>query len=316
MPSRTWLSTPLAATCVTVLVLAPALSACGGLWYTLPTKTVTATAAPTTTTTSQRDAVEAWWETTRVPAQELRDAMGEIAAATDREDPIAAVGIKCQAQHDAIEQFQQHLPSPDPQLTAQLQKALGDYDAAAEICTTAMENLNLDDLAQVGTRIREGNTYMDNAVKILNSDRGESSNPAPSSPNPSSPSLSANSGDADTAGQQLSRIANDDRPYATENLANRWIPQLSSKKSTEPWTVDPENGVTYDPVRILQEHRQLRQQYPVVKLLWAGAWSTFSNPNFWVTVVGIPFDDSSGAMAWCSSQSLDSDHCTATRLHN
>ena len=59
---------------------------------------------------------------------------------------------------------------------------------------------------------------------------------------------------------------------------------------------------------------QLREQYPDVKLLWAGDWSTFSDPNFWVTVAGITFDDSSSALAWCSSQSLDRDHCTATRL--
>ena len=53
------------------------------------------------------------------------------------------MGIACQAQHDAVEQVQQRMPSPDPDLTAQLQKALSDYSSAATICTTAVENGNL-----------------------------------------------------------------------------------------------------------------------------------------------------------------------------
>lgn len=36
------------------------------------------------------------------------------------------MGIACQEENDAVEQFQQHMPSPDPELTAQLQKALSD----------------------------------------------------------------------------------------------------------------------------------------------------------------------------------------------
>jgi hypothetical protein len=98
------------------------------------------------------------------------------------------MGIACQEEHDAVEQFQQHMPSPDPDLTAQLQKALSDYAAAAAICTTAVENRNLDDFAQGATLLGEANTYMDNAVKILDTDLGESSNSAapqsPSSPGP------------------------------------------------------------------------------------------------------------------------------------
>jgi hypothetical protein len=307
MPSRAWLSAPLAATCATVLVLAPALSACGGFRDAVPTKTVTATAAPTTTPTpSKQDAVRAWHNAVLVPLQEMRDAADKIVGAGEVFD-LTTMGIACQEQRDAVEQVQQHMPSPDPDLTTPLQKALSDYSAANAICTTAIENHNLDDFGQGATFLHEGNTYWDNAAKILATDLGESPNSA-APQNPSSPSQPA------AAVDQLQQLASSDRPYVTANLANRWIPQLSSKSSREPWTVDPENGVTYDPARILQEHRQLRQQYPDVKLLWAGDWSTFSDPNFWVTVAGITFDDSSSALAWCSSQSLDRDHCTAARL--
>jgi hypothetical protein len=308
MGSKAWLG---AAFAVTSVALAPTLSACGGMRDTFPTKTVTATAAPTTTTTtSQRDALRAWHEATLVPAQEVRDAMGKAATAAEAYD-LTSMGIDCQEAHDAVEQFQQHMPSPDPALTAQLQKALSDYNAAAAICTTAVENHNIDDFAQGGTLISEANTYMDNAVKILDTDLGESSSSA-APPSPSSPSIAAKTTDPEAASpQQLPQFAASDRPFVSAQLADRWIPQLSSKRSTQPWTYDSEDGVAYDTVRILQEHRQLRQQYPGVRLLWSGDWSTFSAPNFWVTVVGSTFPESSGALAWCTSHGLDSDHCAA-----
>lgn len=106
--------------------------------------------------------------------------------------------------------------------------------------------------------------------------------------------------------QQLHQIANDDRSFVSAQLADHWVPQLSSKR---PGVVD--SGVVWDNARTLQEHLQLRQRYPNVKLLWSGDWSTFSAPDFWVTVVGITFADSSGPLAWCSSKGFDRDHCAA-----
>lgn len=106
--------------------------------------------------------------------------------------------------------------------------------------------------------------------------------------------------------QQLRQIANDDRSYVSAQLTDRWVPQLSSKR---PGVVD--NGVVWDNARTLQEHLQLRQRYLNVKLLWSGDWSTFSAADFWVTVAGITFADSSGPLAWCRSHGFDRDHCAA-----
>jgi hypothetical protein len=313
--SKAWLGVAFA---VTSVALALTLSACGGIIRDpFPTKTVTATAAPSTTpTVSQQDAVRAWHNAVLVPLQEMRDAADEIVNAA-QDFNLASMGIHCQEQKDAVEQVQQHMPSPDPDLTAQLQKALSDYSAAGAICTTAIENRNLDDFAQGATLLHQGNAYWDNAAKILDSYLGESSNSA-APRSPSSPSVTATTVDpgADSR-QQLERLADSDRPFVKANLAGWWIPQLSSKSSIEPWTHDPEDGGTYDPAQILREHRQLRQKYPgIVRLLWAGDWSTFSAPNFWVTVVADTFPESAGALAWCGSQGLDVDRCTATHLHS
>jgi serine/threonine protein kinase len=106
--------------------------------------------------------------------------------------------------------------------------------------------------------------------------------------------------------QQLWQIANGDRSFVNAQLADRWVPQLSSKR---PGVVD--NGVVWDNTMTLQEHLQLRQRYPDVRLLWSGNWSTFSAPDFWVTVAGITFADSAGALAWCRGHGFDRDHCAA-----
>lgn len=106
--------------------------------------------------------------------------------------------------------------------------------------------------------------------------------------------------------QQLQQLASSDRPFVSAELADRWVPQLSAKR---PGVVD--DGVVWDNARTLQEHLQLRGQYPGVRLLWSGDWSTFSVPDFWVTVVGVVFPGSSGALEWCRSQGFDRDHCEA-----
>lgn len=307
---------------MTSIALAPTLSACAGIRDVIrgavPRETVTATARPTTTTaptTSQRDALRAWRDATLVPAQELSDAAGKIATAGEAFE-LTSMGIACQEEKDAAERFQQHMPSPDPEVNAPLLKALSDYSAAATICTTAVENRNFDDFKQATVLVGEANTYLDDATKILRADLGESSNSsAPQSP---SPSYSIAPVDPEHDGvEQLQRLADSDRSFVRADLAGWWVPQLSSKSSAEPWTKDPEDGRIYDPVRILREHQQLRARYPgIVRLLWAGDWSTFSEPNYWVTVVANVFPESAGALEWCRNQGLDQDHCTATHLRN
>ncbi len=104
----------------------------------------------------------------------------------------------------------------------------------------------------------------------------------------------------------LRAMANADRPYVTAQLADRWVPQLSSKR---PGLVA--DGITWNNATTYQEHWQLRRQYPGVRLLWSGDWSTFDAPDFWVTIAGSTFPDPGGALAWCTSHNLDRDHCYA-----
>jgi len=105
---------------------------------------------------------------------------------------------------------------------------------------------------------------------------------------------------------RLRDIAESDLPYVRVRLTDRWVPQLSSKR---PGVVD--DGVMWDNTMTLQEHLMLRQRYPGARLLWSGDWSTFSAPDYWVTVAGVTFSDASGALMWCRQQRFDRDHCVA-----
>ncbi|MGV9802756.1 serine/threonine-protein kinase [Mycobacterium sp. NPDC003449] len=108
-----------------------------------------------------------------------------------------------------------------------------------------------------------------------------------------------------TSAQQLRRIAGEDHAVVSTEGADRWVPQLSSKR---PGVVD--EGVVWDNALTLREHLQLRQSYGA-KLLWSGDWSTFDAPNFWITIAPITFPSADGALAWCRSEGFDRDHCYA-----
>lgn len=108
--------------------------------------------------------------------------------------------------------------------------------------------------------------------------------------------------------QQLQQLAAQDEPFVLAQLADQWVPQLSTKR---PGIVD--DGVVYDNALILQEHLRLRQQYDA-KLLWSSDWSNYDKGNFWVTIVPVPSSTPTNALRWCFFHNLDDDHCFAERI--
>jgi hypothetical protein len=121
---------------------------------------------------------------------------------------------------------------------------------------------------------------------------------------------------------QLRQYADEDYPVnpTGQRIANfdgPWVPQLSSKHGAQPWTYDKEDGVTYNPELTLQEHQQLRRQYGA-KLLWSGDWTMgniiWGHPDYWITIAPVAFPTAAGALKWCTSQGLDSDHCDAHNI--
>lgn len=105
---------------------------------------------------------------------------------------------------------------------------------------------------------------------------------------------------------RLQNIADGDRSDVAVYLADRWIPQISSKRVGL-----VAKGITWDNRAILDEHLRLRNIYPDVKLLWSGDWSTYDGPNFWVTVVGLQSYNPYDVLDWCTEQGFDRDNCIA-----
>ncbi|MGW4243818.1 hypothetical protein [Nocardia sp. NPDC004722] len=104
----------------------------------------------------------------------------------------------------------------------------------------------------------------------------------------------------------LQATAAADRVNVLRELADRWVPQLSSKR------LDLfAEGITWHNADILREHLQLRQRFPTARLLWSGEWSTFSYTDFWITIAGISFPTPDGALNWCATNGFDRDHCYA-----
>lgn len=113
--------------------------------------------------------------------------------------------------------------------------------------------------------------------------------------------------DAERASRDaLREQADADAPFVRSELADRWVPLLSSK---QPGLVA--DGVTWNNAEILREHLDLRLRYPEVRLMWSGDWSTFTERDWWVTAAGVTFSTPEGANAWCDSKGFATEHCFA-----
>lgn len=105
--------------------------------------------------------------------------------------------------------------------------------------------------------------------------------------------------------RQLEQIAADDGPFVASQLADRWVPQLSSKV---PGTVD--DGFIWDDTLTLDEHQRLRDRFGA-KLVWSGDWTSFDVKDAWVTIAPMTFPDADSALEWCHQNGLGIHYCAA-----
>lgn len=104
----------------------------------------------------------------------------------------------------------------------------------------------------------------------------------------------------------LRELRGADYTHALQNLANRWVPQISSTKTGR--VVD---GVTVTAAEVLQDHLALRHRFAGARLIWSGHWTTFDSPDWWVTVVGPPRLSPQDANRWCDANGFGVDDCFA-----
>jgi hypothetical protein len=104
----------------------------------------------------------------------------------------------------------------------------------------------------------------------------------------------------------LKELRDSDYLVVRNSIANRWVPQVSSKRVGL-----IAEGKTWTNAEILWHHLDLRQRFSGARLVWSGQWTTFSAPDWWVTVVGPSLPTAADANRWCDSNGFGVDDCFA-----
>ena len=90
-------------------------------------------AVPETPRTDVHTSTRHWWVVARPSFDELRNSLLDTRSALQRQD-TSALGTVCRTLHDdAVVRLRAQLPAPDPQLTAELDAAIGAWTARHEV---------------------------------------------------------------------------------------------------------------------------------------------------------------------------------------
>jgi hypothetical protein len=145
--------------------------------------TSTKTTAVTPTPRPLKLQVREWYDAVQPYFAELDDAGQRMVAAARSED-LTDFGSACQQLHDAAANIQDHMPTPDPDLTKQVQGAISDFDAASHFCISGTQNLNMGELNDALPLLASAQTKMDTAMSILERDTGITPGPRTEPPTP------------------------------------------------------------------------------------------------------------------------------------
>lgn len=91
---------------------------------------------------------------------------------------------------------------------------------------------------------------------------------------------------------------------AVEALVGQWVPQLSAKRDG---IVD--RGVTYDMAKILDNHRQLRDEYGALLLISGGY--VFKSKDLYVSIAPQGSPTPAGALQFCKDHRIGKNDCFA-----
>ena len=105
-------------------------------WFHPPRSASSKTETITPTPPPLSVQVQRWYTGVQPCISELAVAGHNMATAARNKD-LTGFGIACQQMHDAAGNIQAHMPTPDPDLTRELQGAISDYDAASHFCIAA-----------------------------------------------------------------------------------------------------------------------------------------------------------------------------------
>jgi hypothetical protein len=127
----------------------------------------------TTSTTALAAAMREWQSRAGDHFKETAKALDQVSQGSEHDDDDA-VRTGCQRLHDtnAIG-LQADLPTPDPALTAELQRMIDDVNIAAHACLRFSGSRNQDDAATYQTYLARAVDHLTTAKQILNEDLGK-----------------------------------------------------------------------------------------------------------------------------------------------
>lgn len=123
-----------------------------------------ASPAPTMT---KWTAIQRWWAETSQDFKATRDASAEVRHAIDQQD-ATGLDSACQQVHDDAEiKLKAHLPSPQPDLTAEVSAAIEDYHSAAHMCLSVAEGSTNNYVGEFSSYLEEADLHMKAAQDIV-----------------------------------------------------------------------------------------------------------------------------------------------------
>ena len=140
-------------------------------WESPPS--IATSSTTTTSTTALAAAMREWESRAGDHFKESAKALDQVSEGTEHIDD-AAVRTGCQRLHDtnAIG-LQADLPTPDPALTAELQRMIDDVNTAAHACLRFSESRNQNDASTYQTYLARAIDHLTTAKQILNEDLGK-----------------------------------------------------------------------------------------------------------------------------------------------
>jgi hypothetical protein len=127
----------------------------------------------TTSTTALAAAMREWQSRAGDHFKESAKALDQVSEGTERDDE-AAVRTGCQRLHDTnAVGLQADLPTPDPALTAELQRMIDDVNTAAHACLRFSDSRSQDDASTYQIYLTRAVDHLTTAKQILNGDLGK-----------------------------------------------------------------------------------------------------------------------------------------------
>ena len=119
-------------------------------------------------TTASPTALQRWWAGAQDDFTATQNASGEVDQVYLQFSPRTLLGA-CQHVHDAAEvRLQSHLPSPNPELTAELHAAIKDFHSVTHMCRAATRASSVVDDGEFLSSLAEANSHMQAAQTLIN----------------------------------------------------------------------------------------------------------------------------------------------------